>query len=66
MKGIPPEESTHTEAKKNKHDNNNKHVTKQLGNNDPSSTLIMINFTPKSNILNILKTFLCCNYFFAE
>ena len=34
----------HKEAKKHKK-NNNKHVTKQLGNNNPSSTPIMISFT---------------------
>ena len=33
--------------KKHKHENDNKHVPKQQGNNDTSSTLIMINFTPK-------------------
>ena len=26
---------------------NNKHMTKQKGNNDPSSSLVMIKFTPK-------------------
>ena len=29
------------------HEHNKKHVTKQQGNNDPSSTLFMNKFTPK-------------------
>ena len=33
--------------KKHKHENYNKYMTKQTGNDDPSSILIMINFTPK-------------------
>ena len=37
--------------KKHKYENVNKHVTKQIGNNEPSSTLIMIDFTPKSFFL---------------
>ena len=32
---------------RHKHEHNNKHVTKQQGNNDPSSTLFMNKFTPK-------------------
>ena len=41
----------HKEAKKHKQ-NNNKHVTKQLGNNHPSSTPIMISFTFQLIFLN--------------
>lgn len=44
---IHGSQSPHSEAKKHKHENYNKHMTKQTGNDDPSSILIMINFTPK-------------------
>ena len=38
---------------RHKHEHNNKHVTKQQGNNDPSSTLFMNKFTPKSFFLKL-------------
>ena len=41
MEAIALKQSKQTKAKKNKHENNNKDLTKQLGNKDPSSTLIM-------------------------
>ena len=34
-------------SQENKHENDNKHMTKIIENKAPSSTLIMINFTPK-------------------
>ena len=41
MEAIPLKQSEQTKAKKNKHENNHKDLTKQLGNEDPSSTLII-------------------------
>ena len=48
LKRIP-----HTEIKKHKRDNNIKHVTKQLGNNKPSSALIIFNNQIVTSIYDI-------------
>ena len=56
--------------KKHKHENNSNHVTKQQGNNNISSTTIVINFSTKSFfsiILNLNKFFsMCCKCFHTE
>ena len=68
LEGTSIEETTHTKSEKDKHINNHnyKHVTKHLGNINPSLTLIMTKFNTKLKIKNLqtsLQTTLVLNEF---
>ena len=45
-------EDAHRSQKNHNHEHDDKYATKQVDNNDKSSTLIMTNFTPTSKVSN--------------